>query len=279
MARSRVVLLGTGMPSPDPVRRGPAQVVEAEGGLLLVDCGASALHRMVEAGLDGRRIRQIAFTHLHSDHITGVPDLLWAGAIYRWWTTPPPVVGPPGTREFLTRLIDAFAYDLRVRSFDRDRVLPEVTEFDDGWTREVDPFRLVAFRVEHGRVDQAFGFRIDLSDGSVAISGDTSRSENLMRQAQGVDVLVHEVISRTGVDGRIAQAPDDRTRERLRGMLASHTPADELGRIAANAGARHLILSHINSLGRPGEEMVAEAQRGYDGKVTLGEDLMAVELR
>src|SRR5437868_3166210 len=99
MPPPRVVLLGTGMPFPDPARRGPAQVVDADGALLWVDCGASALHRSAEAGLDGRRVRAVALTHLHSDHITGLADLLWAGAIYRWWSSPPPVVGPPGTRE------------------------------------------------------------------------------------------------------------------------------------------------------------------------------------
>ena len=127
MARPRLVLLGTGMPFPDPRRRGPAQVVDAGGALMLVDCGASALHRLVEAGLDGRRIRQIAITHLHSDHVTGIADLLWAGAIYRWWESPPPVVGPPGTSDLFTRLIDAFSYDLRVRSFDRLETCPPVS--------------------------------------------------------------------------------------------------------------------------------------------------------
>lgn len=265
------------MPFPDPARRGPAQVVEADGALLLVDCGAGALHRSVEAGLDGRRIRWIALTHLHSDHVTGLPDLLWAGAIHRWWAEPPPVVGPPGTRAFLERLVDAFSYDLRVRSYDRSRVLPRVAEIDDGWRGELDPFRLGAFRVEHGRVDQAFGYRLDLARGSVVFSGDTCRSENLVRNARDADLLVHEVISRAGIEQRLRQTTEEAARERLRGMLASHTPADELGDIATRAAADHLVLTHVNAVGRPAEELATAAQRGYAGAVTLGADLMEIE--
>ena len=275
---SRLVLLGTGMPVPDPARRGPAQLVESGDDVVLVDCGASALHRLIEAKIDLTRIRRIALTHLHSDHVTGLPDLLWAGGI-RLWKTPPEVVGPPGTRDFLTRLVDAFHYDLRVRRLPRERVLPDVVEVQDGWTEELHEMRLTAFRVEHEPVDQAFGFRIDAEDGAVVISGDTRPSENLIRHARGADLLVHEVISRPGVEELVAAATDDDARTRRREILSYHTPADALGDIATRADARHLVLSHIVPAGRPAEELVFAARRGYDGRVTLGEDLMELPLR
>ena len=109
------------------------------------------------------------------------------------------------------------------------------------------------------------------------ISGDTSPSENLVRHAAGADVLVHEVISGAGMEARIAQATDEHARTRQRAMLASHTPAEELGDIATRAAAHHVVLSHINAAERPAEELVTSAQRGYDGRVTLGEDLMEIE--
>src|SRR5258705_1595062 len=183
----RVVLLGTGMPHPDPRRRGPSQVVEDGGELLLVDCGASALHRFVEAELDPKRLVRIALTHLHSDHITGLADLLWAGAIYRWWPAPPRGIGPIGTRAFLERLIDAFSDDTTARGLDRSRVLPEVTEVADGWIETAGPFGVTAFAVEHGRVKHAFGYRFDLEGGSIALSRDTSTCENLTAHASGRD--------------------------------------------------------------------------------------------
>jgi ribonuclease Z len=275
---ARLTLLGTGFPRPDPARRGAAQVVEASGDLVLIDCGASATHRFAEAGLDPRRLRRIALTHLHSDHITGIPDLLWGGAVMGWWQRPPAVIGPPGTRDFLERLIDAFHYDLKVRGLARDRVLPEVTEVDEGWTDETDTFRINAFRVEHEPVDQAFGYRIDADGRATVISGDTRRSENLIRRARGADLLVHEVISRPGMEERIARAPDTAARERARTVLSYHTPADELGDIATRAGVRHLLLSHIIDAGRPTDELVDAARRGYSGRLTLGEDLMEVQI-
>lgn len=265
------------MPKPDPARRGPAQVIEVDGDLILIDCGAGALHRFIEADLDGKHIRRIALTHLHSDHTTGLADVLWAGQIGGWWQTPPPVVGPPGTRDFLARLIDAFHYDLTVRAFAREDVEPPVTEIDDGWTEEVGPFRLKAFRVEHAPVDQAFGFRVDCDSGSVVVSGDTRRSENLIVNASGARVLVHEVISRPGMEGFIEAATDERAKDYGRQILGYHTPADELGDIATRAGAEHLVLSHIVPAGRPAEDLLVDARRGYDGRVTLGKDLMAFE--
>ena len=275
---ARVVLLGTGMPHPDPRRRGPSQVVEDAGELMLIDCGASALHRFVEAELDPAKLVRVALTHLHSDHITGIADLLWAGAIYRWWKAPPRFIGPPGTRSFLTRLVDAFSEDTASRGLETSRVLPDVTEVADSWTESAGPFKVTAFAVEHGRVKYAFGYRVDLEHGAVAFSGDTSRCENLVRHAKDVDVLVHEVINRAGQEARIAQQADEHVRSRQRAMLASHTPADELGDIARRAGAGHLVLSHINAIARPEDELVALAQQGYDGRVTLGQDLMSIRV-
>lgn len=274
----RIVLLGTGMPVPNPARRGPAQVVEAEGESILIDCGAGTLHRLVEAGVDVRRLRRIALTHLHSDHITGLPDLLWGGALDAWWTRPPGVIGPPGTRDFLTRLVEAFHYDLKVRAYGHGHVLPDVTEVEDAWTADLDPFRLTAFRVDHAPVDQAFGYRLDVDAHSVVVSGDTCRSEKLIRSARGVDVLVHEVISRPGMEAIIAADTDEAKRQLHRQILAYHTPADELGDIATRAQARHLVLSHIVSPKREPNDLVGAASRGYEGRVTLGEDLMSIGL-
>src|SRR5437660_1467612 len=94
----KLTLLGTGTPTPNLQRRGPSQIIEAGSDLILVDCGAGTLHRLVEAGYDRLNLSRIAFTHLHSDHITGILDVLWAGWIQRRWQTPPVISGPPGTK-------------------------------------------------------------------------------------------------------------------------------------------------------------------------------------
>ncbi len=278
----KATLLGTGMPAPDPRRRGPSQVLDMGDQLVLVDCGAGALHRLVEAGYTGKGIQRIAITHLHSDHITGLADLLWAGWLQHWWNTPPTVVGPPGTAAFVHNLVEAFAYDIRVRSVEggltREGLEPAVEEIEDGWTVEGDRWRLTGFRVEHEPVDQAFGYRLDADAGSIVVSGDTRRSENLIRHAQDADLLIHEIVWRRGMDRLIASTPEPGQRSRWERVLNYHTPSDELGEIAARAGVKHLILSHLIFAGGTADDLRADVSKTFRGALTVGEDLATVEI-
>lgn len=270
-------LLGTGMPAPDPRRRGPSQVLDVDGRLLLVDCGAGALHRFLEAGYSLSAIRQIAITHLHSDHITGLADLLWAGWVGDQWQEPPPVAGPPGTAGFVRRLFDAFAYDIQVRTLEgglrRESLEPRVTEIEDGWTAQGASWRLTGFRVEHQPVDQAFGYRLDAGAGSVVISGDTRRCENLIRYARHADLLIHEVIWRRGMDSLIASTAEPHLRARRQRVLDYHTASDELGEVAARAEVKHLVLSHLILAGGTPADLRTDVRAAFRGSLTVGEDL------
>lgn len=283
----KLTLLGTGTPVPDPARRGPSQVVEVGGDLLLVDCGSGAVQRLVEAGYvaPGRLVhgalplRRIALTHLHTDHVTGLPDLLWSGWIFQWWEVPPVVVGPPGTADFLRDLVHAYRYDVRVRSRPGrgpEALVPRVEEVEEGWQDAGAAWRLTAFRVEHPPVDQAFGFRLDGDNGSVVFSGDTRRSENLVRHAWGADLLVHEVFSRAGLEAQLGGAPDPVARARLERIVDFHTSSDQVGEVAAAAGAQRLVLTHaIFGAGGTPEVVLADVARAYAGPAALGEDLQA----
>lgn len=286
----RVTLLGTGIPAPDLLRRGASQVIEVGDDLVMVDCGRGALDRFVEAGNaqgGGRVLRRpihtLALTHLHSDHVTGIPDLLWAGWVMRWWERPPRLVGPPGTARMMHHLLEAFAYDIQVRTsgdrLSRGSLEPEVIEVDEGWTDTQSAWRLRSFRVEHEPVDQAFGYRIDADSASVAISGDTHLSENLIRHARDVDLLIHEVYSRVGMERRRANAQTPRARAVVDNIAGYHTPADDAGRAAARAHAKELVLSHV-LLGAGGtpEEILHDVQSAYDGPATVGADLQVFTL-
>ena len=277
----KLTLLGTGSPSPNPQRRGPAQVIECGDGLLLVDCGAGALHRLVEAGYERLNLSAIAFTHLHSDHVTGVMDVLWAGWIQRRWQTPPKVYGPPGTRHFIDHLIESMSYDIGVRIgpvLQREQLVPEVVEVEEGWSTSGSDWQLSAFRVEHLPVDQAFGFRVDQDGASMVISGDTKVSENLVKQSQDVDILVHEIFLEQGLQEMAENARDAEERARFELLRTYHTSSTEVGKVAAEAGAKHLVLSHV--LRSQGDQGAYEAdiRPAYGGKVTLGEDLMTFEV-
>jgi len=278
----KVTLLGTGMPQPDVARRGPSQTVAIGEDVLLVDCGAGTLYRLLESGQNGAHIRRIALTHLHSDHTTGLADLLWAGWTQRWWITPPTVVGPPGTSDLIRKLVDAYGYDIAVRTREgaitRSSLEPTVVEVEEGWVDSTDHWRLRAFRVDHSPVDQAFGFRIDCDAGSVVISGDTRRSDNLIRNAQGADLLIHEVIWRTGMEQLIASNADPRQQARWERILSYHTPADDLGIVAAQADARRLVLTHIIAPNGTPADLERDVRRGYDGPLATGEDLATFDV-
>lgn len=287
----KLTLLGTGTPIPDLIRRGSSQVIEAGNGLLLIDCGRGTVERLMEAGYvqpGGRAlrlpIRTIALTHLHSDHITGLPDLLWSAWVMRWWERPPTLVGPPGTADMIRHLMEAFAYDIAVRekgeASHREELVPAVVEVEDGWANEGDDCKLTAFRVDHAPVDEAFGFRVNAGRRSIVISGDTSYSESLIRHALGADILVHEVYSRRGIDQRrAAVSHDPRPRQLLQTIASYHTPSDQVGKVAALAEARQLVLSHIIlGMGGTVEDIADDASRDYSGPVTVGSDLDSFEV-
>jgi ribonuclease Z len=285
----KLTLLGTGTPIPDPARRGPAQVIEAGDELVLVDCGSGVLHRLVEAGYGSRGparaqppFSRIAITHLHSDHITGLPDLLWAGWIMRWWDEPPPIAGPPGTAAFVEHMLLALEYDIQVRMrgerLRREWLVPRVEEIEEGWLEEGDGWRLAAFRVDHEPVDQAFGYRMDGDGGSIVISGDTRYSENLIRHAQGADLLIHEVYWRTGALALLTNVTDPDLIARRQTIDGYHTHSEEVGKVAAQAHAKHLVLSHILFRGGSPADLQADIAKDYHGAVTVGEDLQTFEL-
>lgn len=290
----RVTLLGTGTPIPMLERRGPATLVEAGTARVLVDAGSGVVHRLLEAGQPTRlpagsppALTHIFLTHLHSDHIMGLPDLLWTGWIMDWWQEPPGIFGPPGTAEMIRRLVHTFDYDIGVRNsldrIGRPWVTPTVHEFDENGVSETSDFRAMPFRVDHNPVDQAFGIRIDSEDGAVAFSGDTRPLESLALASQGVDLLLHEVYDAELAIGQLkavserfgTESPQFRARA---GIISYHTRSDALGPIAALADAPHLVLNHV--IGPPDTSgMERDIRQHYGGNVTVGADLQSFVLK
>jgi ribonuclease Z len=278
----KLTLLGTGTPIPNVQRYGPSQVIEVGAGLILVDAGVGVVHRLLEAGYARPKIQRIGLTHLHFDHIAGLHDLLWAGWIQGWWDVPPPIVGPAGTREFIAGLMQAFSYDIKVRTMGerrREDLIPaDIDEMEDGWATESGDWRLSAFRVEHHPVDQAFGFRLDSNDGSMVISGDTHRSENLIRHSRGVHLLLHEVYWAEGMRRAIEGATSSGVRARLNIIAGYHTPSNEVGEIADSCHTERLVLSHLIFQGGSPADIRNDAERQFRGPIGVGEDLQVYEV-
>lgn len=197
----RVTLLGTGSPAPVMRRFGPAVLVQAGGRNLLIDSGRGVTQRLMQLGLKLGEIEPLFITHLHSDHIVGIPDLWltgWLEAGYAQRKGPFRVRGPAGTQNLMDGLVQAFDWDIKARIADQNldpaNLKPEVTEIRQGVVYDQAGVKVTAFDVDHGELlKPAFGYRIDYAGRSVTISGDTRFSENLIKHATGTDLLIHQV--------------------------------------------------------------------------------------
>jgi ribonuclease BN (tRNA processing enzyme) len=281
-SKSRLILLGTaGGPTPKPNRAAPAQVIVVNGASYVIDCGNGVARQMALAKLKLGSIRNVFLTHQHSDHNADFGNLLllgWASDLAKRVDA----YGPPPLVEMSRQFLALNDYDIRTRMADEGRpplkdliAAHEITS--DGVVMQDENVKVTAALVEHPPVAPAFAYRFDCPDRSIVISGDTRPSKNLVKLAQGADVLVHEVMHLPSLDQLIATEPNAKTlREHL---LASHTTTEQVGRIATEAGVKTLVLSHFVPGGYPflSDEVWANAVRPYfSGNLIVGRDLMEI---
>lgn len=266
---TRVILLGTGTPNPDPQRMGPAVAVVSGERAYLVDCGPGVVRRAAQAGLTMEQLTRAFITHLHSDHTAGYPDLIFTPAV-TGRREPFEVYGPPGLRNMTAHIMKAWKQDIDTRLRGLEPSLPQAyaVRAHEGKPGEVykdTTLRVVAFPVNHGAWKHARGYRFEVKDKVVVISGDTTYSENLIAAAKGCDILVHEVYSRKGWEKRPP--------EWQRYHAAFHTSAPDLGRIAAKVRPGKLVLYHELPMGEPPDQILKEIRQHYGGAVVYGNDL------
>jgi ribonuclease BN (tRNA processing enzyme) len=272
---TRVVLLGTGNPNPDPDRSGPAVAVVAGGHPYLVDCGPGVVRRAEEARRNGtealvaEKLDIVFLTHLHSDHTLGCPDLLLSP-----WVTgravPLRVYGPPGTRALFDGVLAAYDSDIRNRltglqPHNDTGWRAEVTEIAPGTVYEDSVVRVTAFEVPHAGWERAFAYRFETADRTIVISGDIGPSDALVEACAGCDVLLHEVYSAAAFDSLPAEW------QRYHGN--AHTSSGELAEVARRARPGLLVLYHQLFWGASEEELLAEVKQQYGGETVSGNDL------
>jgi ribonuclease Z len=271
----KVTLLGTGTPVPAMNRFGPSILVEAAGQKFLFDAGRGALQRLTQLRVRWQDVDGLFLTHLHSDHVVGFPDLWLTG----WLVSPGRdrplhVWGPRGTKAMVSHLEQAYEFDIRMRLYD-DRAAPDgvvilAEDFNEGVVFEKGGLRITAIEVDHSPVRPAFGFRVDYGGRSVVLSGDTRVSPNLIRHAQGVDLLVHEVASPESFQ-RAGTRP-----ERAKSVLEHHVTPEQAGEVFAKTKPRLAVYSHIVQPDAAEQDLIPPTRRSYSGPVEVGEDLMVV---
>ena len=271
----KVTLLGTGSPRPGMDRFGPSILVEAGKEKLLFDCGRGATQRIEQLKVPFSKIDALFLTHLHSDHIVGIPDL-WLTGWIRERIVPLRVWGPAGTKEMMSHLEDAYQFDIHIRR-DVDEKLPAqgvvvvAKNIEQGVVYESGGVKVTAFEVDHGLVKPAFGYRVDFAGHSVVLSGDTRFSENLIYFAQGADVVVHEVIDAEAFRRKNLAHP-----ERVQRVVEHHTTAEQAGTVFARVKPKLAVFSHI--VPPNASDLVALTRKTYAGPLEVGEDLMSIEI-
>jgi len=274
LSKTRVVLLGTGNPAPDPDRSGPATAVIVKDTAYLIDFGPGVVRR-AEAAAVGRAIKaleptrlRVAFvTHLHSDHTVGYPDL-----IFTPWTVgrrvPLEVYGPTGLKAMTEHILEAYKVDIETRTNPdgNQRTFPggykvNAHEIKTGVVYKDENVTVSAFATKHAM--ESYGYRFDTPDRTIVISGDTNPTEATIEACHGCDVLIHEAHT----PAWLATRP-----ESFQKFAAKyHTTTLELAELARQAKPRLLILYHYSSLSP--EELFDDMLAHYPGHFVIGRDL------
>lgn len=270
-SRTSVIMLGTGNPTLDPDRMGPATVILVDSTAYLVDAGVGVVRRWAAAGRAGLtplqpwQLHRLFVTHLHTDHTLGFAELIFS----TWTVAPKPrialqVYGPAGTRAMADHLLAAYAEDISIRTGaggESEGASPpqvEVREITPGVVYRDSLVTVTAFAVHHGTFPQAFGYRFQTPDRDIVISGDAAPPSAIPVQCHGCDILIHE----GGFYHSDSASPYRRQ---------FHTSMEELLDVARAARPKLLVLYHLPRGNiEEGRQFI---QAGFDGRVVVAKDL------
>ena len=269
-----IILTGTGSPMVDQNRAGPSTLVKAGEAIFLADCGRGVLMRAAAVGVGAANLTAVLLTHLHSDHITDLSDVITTRWITSLSPAPLPIISPPGTRAVVEATLAALAPDISYRiGHHADITAPPevmVTEYTAGQVFHDGGVRIIAAATDHRPVEPTIAFRIEYDGASVVLAGDSVHCGSLDALASGADALVHTAIRKDLVE----QVPV----QRLTDILDYHSSVEQAAATAARAGVQTLVLTHYVPALTAGTEdqWRALAAGEFSGRVELGDDLLRV---
>ena len=280
---TRIVLLGTkgGPRVGEAGRSNPATLLVINDVPYLIDCGYGVTRQLITAGVALDRLRYIFITHHHSDH-----NLEFGPLIYNTWITGLPAqidaYGPPGLTKMAEQFFDYQKFDIDLRIVDEGRTDPRklITTHEiskPGVVLTNSDVKVSMCVVRHPPIKDAYAYRFDAKDRSVVISGDTAYAPELAEFAKGADVLVHEVMYLPGIEALLKRLPNaKRLREHL---MAAHTLPEDVGKIAAQAGVKTLVLTHFvpgDDASITDEQWSADVRKHFKGEIVVGKDLLEI---
>ena len=269
-----VVLLGTGNPLPDPNRAGAATLVRAGGLTLLFDAGRGVCMRMMGTMVLPVMLDAVLLTHLHSDHVCDLNDVVTTAWVMSPQPKTLPIIGPPGTQQVVDGMNAMLALDVGYRIAHHDDLnwgpQLEVSEIGPGVALERDGVRVIAAKSDHKPVEPTLAFRIEHDGSSVVLAGDTVPCEGLDELCQGADVYVQTVLR----DDLVNMVP----MQRFRDTVDYHSTLVQTAQTAARTGVKTLVLTHQIPTPAPGsaDEWIGIVREHFTGEVVFGEDLTKV---
>ncbi len=271
----KVTLLGTGNPVPDPNRGGSATLVQAGGNAYLFDAGRGVLQRLLGAGVLPGMLSAVLLTHLHSDHITDLNDVITT----RWVMSPVPSVtrlwGPQRTQEVVDGILAMLQPDIEYRLAHHEDLswTPDVavTELNAGVVLQENGVRIVAEATDHRPVEPTIGYRIEHDGHVVVIGGDTIPCDGLDSLCANADIYVQTVLR----DDLVSMIP----MQRFQDTIDYHSSVAQAAQTAARNRVKKLVLTHMVPTPAPGSahEWIAIAAEHFDGEIIFGEDLTVIE--
>ncbi len=269
-----VVLTGTGSPIPDPNRAGPSTLVKAGDTQILVDAGRGVVMRMAGAGSIPAMLSAVLVTHLHSDHVCALNDVITTHWVMTQGSVPLRIFGARGTKEFVERQMHALEPDIGYRIAHHDELTGppkiEVTDLEPGDSFSVGDVSITTAATEHAPVKPTIGFRLEHDGRTAALVGDTLPCDGVDELARDADVYVQTVIR----PDLVALIPN----EMIQDILDYHSGVVDAATTAGRVGAKRLALTHL--VPAPTSEQYPEwtaiAAEHYGGEIIIGDDLTTI---
>lgn len=277
----KVTLLGTGVPTPRPTSFSASTLVEAGNEKLLFDLGRGSTMQLYKLKIPLGAITASFITHLHSDHLVGLPDMWLTGWLATPWASrkgPMKLYGPKGSVAMAENLTKAFADDIRIR-IDDEHLDPEAIRFaakdiEAGPVYDSNGVRVSAIEVNHGeKIKPSFGYVVEYGGHKVVLSGDTKYDQRIAKAAEGADLLIHEVA--VIEPELLVKSPV------YKDIQAHHTSPEEAGQIFASARPKLAVYSHIvfgtvkPVADIPEEPLILRTRTSYKGPLLVGRDMMS----
>jgi len=283
---TKLVLLGTAAgPVPGRSREMTSHVMLSNGAAYVLDCGMGVTNQFARTGIPFNALKSIFITHHHADHNVEYGPLLIVG-----WIQGLPLdvraFGPPPLKQMTEDFMRA--YKQTVEFWAEDFHMKPITSVNvqeisaAGPVTQDDNVRVSAILVEHPPVTPALAYRFDFKDRAIAFSGDTAPLDAVAKMAEGADILVHETMYVPAMEAfaraQVAAGLPVKFDSFMAHMKASHTPSEDVGRIAQEAGVKTLVLSHLT----PAIDVIddetwrAPVARHFKGEIIVGKDLMVV---